>query len=157
MKKIIILFFLFLTSFLIARPIYAIDSSTGLGCSEKENDENPFGPIAGFLCNFINTPGNVAGNTEKVGVRLNTTLGALIGFITIIAALWFIIQIIVAGIQFIGSGGDKHNLESARDKIIWSFVGLLIIVLAWVIAGLIGKILGINILNPGSMLPNLGL
>ena len=71
------------------------------------------------------------------------------------AAIWFIIQIIIAGYNWINAGGDKNAATAAWQKITNAVVGLMVVVLAWVIAGLLGTILGIEILNPGSLLNSL--
>ncbi|MBI2617633.1 hypothetical protein HYW55_05870 [Candidatus Gottesmanbacteria bacterium] len=147
------LFIILITGiFFFSTPVLSVDSSTGLGCS---GTGNPFGPLASFLCEF--SPGASEENTAAVGNKLNFTLSRIIGFLTIVAALWFIIQIITGGYQWISSGGDKHGVETARDKMTWAFIGLLVVVLGWVIAGVVGRMLGLDILNPGSLLPTLGL
>ncbi|OGG06976.1 hypothetical protein A3D05_02410 [Candidatus Gottesmanbacteria bacterium RIFCSPHIGHO2_02_FULL_40_24] len=125
--------------FHLIRPVFA----QGLGCG------GGLGPIAAALCN-INP-----GDTSKVGTRLNIAISGIIGFLTIIAALWFVIQFIIAGFNWINAGGDKSAAQAAQQKITNAIVGLLIVVLAWVIAGLLGVLLGIDILNPGAMLQKL--
>lgn len=118
-------------------------SDQGLGCGEG------FGPIAELLCK--------TNDKVTVGNALNKVLSGIIGFLTIIAGLWFIFQFITAGYQWISSGGDKNEVSQARDKITWSLIGLIIIVAGWAIIGVIGKMLGLSILNPGEILQTLGL
>ncbi len=119
------------------------NSSQGLGCG------GGFGVIADFLCQ---------NNTkEDVGNTLNKVISGVIGFLTMIAALWFIFQFITAGFQWISAGGDKNDTTAARDKITNSLIGLVIVVIAWAIIGVIGSMLGLSILNPGSVLQNLGI
>lgn len=117
-------------------------SADGLGCGSG------FGPIAEILCK--------KSDTETTGIQLNKVMGMIVGLMTAIAAIWFIFQFIIAGYQWIQSGGDKNNLEQARNKITNSLIGLIIVVAAWIIMGIVGKILGIDILNPGKMLLDLG-
>lgn len=52
-------------------------------------------------------------------------------------ALW---QFVMAGYIFIGSSGDAKALGTGRDKLIWSIVGLLIMVAAPAVAMLVGSI-----------------
>ena len=87
--------------------------------------------------------------------RCNKVISGFIGFMTIVAALWFGVQIIMAGYDWIGSGGDKAKMETAKNKITYALIGLVVVVAAWVIMGIIGKILGLDILNPGAILPTL--
>ena len=129
-------------------PVFATDSVTsnstqGLGCG------GGFGPLAEFLCKESLTG-------PEVGNRLNTVISGLIGFLTTIAGLWLIFQLIVAGYQWINAGGDKNNIEAAQKKIYHSLIGLIVVVLAWVIIGIIGTLLGLDdILNPGKVLQDL--
>jgi len=118
-------------------------SDKGLGCG------GGFGVIADILCQ----------NSDKatVGLTLNKVVSTIIGFLTIIAALWFLFQFIIAGFQWIGAGGDKNNTTAARDKITNSLIGLLIVVIAWAVIGVVGKVLGLDILNPGEILQTLGI
>lgn len=119
----------------------------GLGCGDG------FGPIAQFLCGI----GNTTADKEAVGSRLNSVLGGIIGFLTILGGLWFLFQFIIAGYNWISAGGDKGKVEAAQQKITNSLIGLLIVVGAYVIVGLLGKILGLDILNPGKILQGLSL
>lgn len=108
-----------------------------------------FGPLANSLCNIGK------GDTAKVGTKLNTALSSIIGFLTIVAALWFVIQFIMAGYNWINAGGDKNNAALAWTKITHAVIGLIIVVLAWVIVGVLGTLLGLDILNPGKGLSSL--
>ena len=45
------------------------------------------------------------------------------------------------------AGGDEKAAESARRSLTTGFIGLMIVVAAFFIAGLIGRILGVDILN----------
>lgn len=127
-------------------PVFAdnttSNSTQGLGCG------GGFGPLAEFLCKE-----GLEG--LEVGNRLNTVISGLIGFLTTIAGLWLIFQLIVAGYQWINAGGDKNNIEAAQKKIYHSIIGLIVVVLAWVIIAIIGTLLGLDILNPGKILQNL--
>lgn len=118
-------------------------SDQGLGCG------GGFGPIAEFLCK--------GATASQVGERLNTVLSGVIGFLTAIAGLWLIFQLIVAGYGWINAGGDKTRLEAARLKIYHSIIGLIVVVVAWVIIGLIGRLLGLDILDPGKIIQTIGL
>lgn len=142
MRKISIGIIAFITLYFIGIiPVWAAD---GLGCGEG------FGFIAQILCPIKK------GDTAVVGGQLNTLISTIIGVMTVVAAIWFIFQFITAGYQWISSGGDKNNLQQARDKITNSVIGLVIVVAAWIVIGVIGKIIGLDIINPGQILINLG-
>jgi len=83
---------------------------------------------------------------------LASTLSSIIGFITVLAFVWFTFQIIVAAIQWVASGGEK----AAVQRITHSIIGLVISVAGVFIVILISNILGIgNILNLLDIFPKL--
>ena len=138
-----IIFSLVISIFSFARGVYAAPPAkdTQLGCGEG------FGPFADVFC----------GGGFNLGNILNNAISKILGFLTIIAALYFFFQFVTAGIQWIGSGGDKNNIEQARNKMVNAIIGLVIVAAAWVIVGIIGMFVGINIMNPGSLLNTLQL
>jgi hypothetical protein len=100
-------------------------------------------PSGGFT--GIGTFGVVTDNGIST---LSKIISMVIGVMTIVAIIWFVITLITGAIGIITSGGDKQALETARKKITTGAIGLLIVILALVLINLIGKILGINdILN----------
>lgn len=147
-KKNIIVLFSTLIFLLFTTPVGAITSpgsDKGLGCG------GGLGPLGEALCAITK------GSVDPVGNALNRVLSGIIGFLTVVGGLWFFIQFILAGYAWISSGGDKSRVEAAQQKITNSLIGLLVVVAAWVIIGVIGKIVGLDILNPGAILPILGL
>lgn len=65
-----------------------------------------------------------------------------------VAGIFFVVQIILAGYGYLSASGDPKKAEAAFAKIWQSFIGLLIVSAAFVLAAFIGKILGIDVLNP---------
>jgi len=51
----------------------------------------------------------------------------------IVAGLMTTFSLLTGGLQWITSGGDKAGLEAARNKIIHSLVGLVLVVSTWAI------------------------
>ncbi len=96
------------------------------------------------------------GKTTFTGVSalaaITRAVSSIIGFLTIAASIWFLFQILIAGISWITSGGDKNGLESARNRLTHSFIGLIIVVAGWAILALVGQFLGYDILitNPAN-------
>ncbi len=58
----------------------------------------------------------------------------------IIAALLALFYFIYGGIQWITSGGDKTKVQAARNKMVYSVIGLIIVFLAFFIVTLIGSL-----------------
>jgi hypothetical protein len=66
----------------------------------------------------------------------------------IVAGLFFIIKIIMAGFSYMSASGDEKKTATAFATIWQSIIGLVIVAGAFVIAGVIGNILGLDLLNP---------
>ncbi len=79
----------------------------------------------------------------------NLTIGGivsgLIRGVLVIAAIVFFFILVIGGIKWIASGGDKAQTEGARNQITAALVGLVIVFAAWAIVQLINTFFGINI------------
>lgn len=96
---------------------------------------------------------------EKTGGLVNITnvgqlISALVGTLLIISALLAFFFLILGGIQWITSGGDKAGMEAARNKITHAIVGLIIVGAAWAIMLLVQNFLGINVIGGSIDLPS---
>jgi len=75
-------------------------------------------------------------------------IGALIRGAMVVAAVVFFFILIIGGIRWIASGGDKAATEGARSQITAALIGLVIVFAAWAIVALISTFFGgLNILN----------
>lgn len=79
--------------------------------------------------------------------EIGPLISALVGVLLILAALMAFFFLILGGIQWITSGGDKAGMEAARNKITHAIVGLIIVGAAWAVMILIQKFLGIEIIG----------
>ncbi|MEN9407346.1 MAG: hypothetical protein RLZZ455_562 [Candidatus Parcubacteria bacterium] len=77
----------------------------------------------------IEGPGGIPTGSFTSGLG-NTILGNTLNAAFVLAAILVLFYMIWAGIQWIMSGGDKQKIAAARNRIIYSVVGLLIIALA---------------------------
>lgn len=93
----------------------------------------------------INNPTKIA-STDGSG--LFTLLSNLFKLAGVVAGIFFVIQIILAGYGYLIANGDPKKTEVAFAKIWQSIIGLTIVASAFVIASVIGSLTGINILNP---------
>lgn len=80
-------------------------------------------------------------------------LGGLIGLFILIAFVLSFIFIIIGGINWITSGGDKAKLETARNRIVDALVGLILIASVWAIINLLFPAIGLSF--PGISLPSI--
>lgn len=65
----------------------------------------------------------------------------------IIAGLVFFFMLVIGGLRWITSGGDKSATEGARNQITAALIGLVIVFSAWAIAQLLANVFGINIFS----------
>jgi TRAP-type C4-dicarboxylate transport system permease small subunit len=90
-------------------------------------------------------------NFEKPDLFMITDVGellsAVVELLLILAALIAFIYLILGGIQWITSGGDKAGMEAARNKITHAVVGLIIVGAAWAIMTLVQQFLGVDIIG----------
>ena len=105
-----------------------------------------------LLAQDPNVAGNPYINTGLEGRVSFTNIGELLGNIIIasmvIAGLMVFFYLIMGGIQYITSGGDKAQAEAARNRITYALIGLVIVVGSFAIIKLIESFFGLSILNP---------
>jgi hypothetical protein len=85
--------------------------------------------------------------TSIQSLEFGTLIGAFLKLILVVASLVFFFILVMGGINWIMSGGDKAKTEGARNQITAALVGLVIVFAAWAIAQLIGTFFGVNIFN----------
>jgi len=96
--------------------------------------------------------GNVEFTPETAFSKFTGAISSIIGLLTIVAAVWFLIQITLGGLSWITAAGEKAKLTEARDKITHAFIGLIIVVAGWGILALAGQFFGWDtILMPTSV------
>ncbi len=84
----------------------------------------------------------------KVGeYTLSNILSTGITLLLIVAGIIFFVYLILGGIKWMTSGGDKASTEGARNQITAALIGLVIVFSAWAIVELIGSVFGIKILE----------
>jgi hypothetical protein len=100
------------------------------------------------MLGIFGTIENPTNYTSNNGSGLFTLLSNILKLAGVIAGLFFIVQIIMAGYGYISANGDPKKTEAAWAQIYQSAIGLAIVASAFVLASVIGKVFGIDILNP---------
>ncbi len=77
-----------------------------------------------------------------------------VAFILLVAFILAFLYLILGGIAWLTSGGDKGNIEAARNKIVAALVGLVIVAATWAIFQLAEGAIGFSILK-GFRIPTL--
>ena len=75
--------------------------------------------------------------------NISQILSAGISLILIVAGLVAFVYLLLGGIKWITSGGDKGQVEAARNQIIQALIGLIVVFAAWGIIVLFQKLTGI--------------
>ncbi len=137
--------------------VLAADSGGG-GGGPADTNGTPLGTLGGGgLGPFGNLGtslgGGVSGGTAALA-KVTGAISSIIGIMTVAAAIWFLFQLVLAGIAWITSGGDKTKLGEARDRITNAFIGLIIVVAGWAILALAGVFFGYDIIvsKPGDII-----
>ena len=99
-----------------------------------------------------NTYNQGSDDNTKVLTNLENFISAIIGVITVFATLYFVVNFLMGAVGWISAGGDSGKISSARDRMVHGVIGLIVVVAAYGLIGLIGTIVGIDILNPSKML-----
>ena len=101
----------------------------------------PLGPALSDLPYGLGSLGDLIGNT--------------VGFGIVIGAILALIWLLLGGITWITSSGDKAKLEEARDRITQAIVGLAIVMSVWAIWTLVtSRFFGLNLGGSGISGPN---
>ncbi len=90
---------------------------------------------------------NPAGVGSPTGFTIESIVQWAITAIIVVAGLIFFFMLIIGGLRWVLSGGDKAQTEAARGQITAALIGLVIIFSAWAIATLVSNVFGVNILN----------
>jgi hypothetical protein len=89
---------------------------------------------------------------EGATSTMELIISSVIGLFTIGGALLFVYAFIQGAVEWITAGGDSGKIQKARDRMIQGTIGLIVLVIAYAVIGLIGSVVGIDILNPAAQL-----
>lgn len=81
---------------------------------------------------------------ETIGVSPERIIGRGIQFVISFLGILFLGFMIYAGILWMTAGGDEKKVEKAREMIIESIIGLVIVVLAYALVYFITSFLGMS-------------
>lgn len=116
---------------------YLFETSIGTFGDEPGKGFGPFSKIENF--------------SQAVDI-FQGIISKILGFLTIVGSLWFMLQFVLGAFSWINAGGNKEALKKAQDKILHAVIGLVILVAAYALISVIGSLVGLNILNPGETL-----
>ncbi len=79
----------------------------------------------------------------------STDIGVFVGWVLtvvmVIAILLVLLYLVLGGIEWITSGGDKGKTEGARNKITAAIIGIIILAAAYALASFVAYIFGFDL------------
>jgi hypothetical protein len=87
--------------------------------------------------------------------NLESLISSMIGLLTVLGGIFFVFFFVLGAFQWITAGGDSSKVEKARNQMIQGVLGLVVMVAAYAIIGLIGTVVGLDLLRPGAALQRL--
>lgn len=72
-------------------------------------------------------------------------ISRVFNIVLVIATIAVLFYLVMGGLEWLTSGGDKSKTESARNKITQAIVGLVILVGSWAILLFVQQLLGIGV------------
>ena len=103
-----------------------------------------------YADDFVGGPVNLEASGEfnaLGGITVGGIIPAVIRIVLIVAALVALLFLIIGGIKWITSGGDKAQVESARGTVTAALIGLLVVFAAWALIKLVEYLFGISVLS----------
>lgn len=91
------------------------------------------------------------GNLSKITIP--GIISTLIKLILVVAAIIAFVFLVIGGIKWITSGGDKEGTQKAQGTITAALVGLVIVFAAWAIIRLLEVFFGFQILSTLTIQP----
>ena len=87
-----------------------------------------------------------------VETQTGVFISSLLGTITVVGGLAFLVYFFLGALRWIVAGGDKGKVAESQASMTQGLIGLVAIVAAYFIIGIVGGVLGLDILNPLSVL-----
>ncbi len=88
------------------------------------------------------------GQFENLGdITIASLISAMVIFTLIVASLSFFFSLVIGGIRWILSGGNRERADTARAQIVNALIGIVIVFSAWAIINLVNEFYGIDILS----------
>ncbi len=96
-------------------------------------------------CPYYLTSGS--GNTvcnSNLATNPNSLITTVINVLFAVVGLIFFIMIVIAGIQWVTSGGEEEGKKAAQGRLINAVIGIAIVAAAYLVVELVSSLLGIG-------------
>ncbi|MCA9372595.1 hypothetical protein KC921_00685 [Candidatus Woesebacteria bacterium] len=141
----------------IALSVFAVFSAIVLFSPFRVFAQFGDGIVAPFDSNnaYVKDIQNPATADTNAFTTFELIISNVLALLTVLGSLVFIIYFLLGAISWISSGGDTSKVGKARDQMLQGVLGLVVLVIMYAVVGLIGSIVGIDILNPAKVLGTL--
>lgn len=95
-----------------------------------------------------------SGGNETGPAALGSIISSLVGVFLILSFISALLYMLLGGFDWITSGGDKTKLQSSRDKITNSLVGLVVVGASWAVMMIVSNFMGLDF--PNLPIPTIG-
>jgi hypothetical protein len=103
----------------------------------------PQGGITEGIANF---------DTDLPLTSLELWISNILGLITTVGGIVFIFMFFYGAFRWLSGGDDSAKIGKARDQMVQGVIGMIIMIAGYAIIGLIGAMIGIDILNPAQQI-----
>jgi hypothetical protein len=93
----------------------------------------------------------------RIGDQIAETISTVIGILTILAIIWFMIEFVVSGFLLISSSGDQEKTAEAKKRLTQSLTGLVFVLGAIFLFTIISYIANFDFLNVGQIINKLNI
>lgn len=97
------------------------------------------------LTNPVLPPSLGTGSIDQGGTIIGKLVSSIGGLLFIFAFFLTFLYLLMGGVSWLTSGGDKSKLENARDKITNALIGLVVVAAAYAVFALVGQFFGLDI------------
>lgn len=102
----------------------------------------------------ITTPGGYqpGGDLASSASAVEKLISNVLVVLTIVSGLAFTLYFLLGGLNWITAGGDKGKIDKAKAMMTGGATGIIVIVVSYAIVWIVGKAIGLDILNPAAVL-----
>lgn len=100
-----------------------------------------------YLAQITNKALNESLQSQTGGTFLGNLLSTLVTLLIIIGVVSFVFMLLLGGIQWITSSGDKAGVEAAKGRVSHALIGLVVLFCVFAVIQVVQSVFGINILS----------
>lgn len=111
---------------------------------------------------------NIGGTLEPVGGYANpvdigtasdnvsSMTSNILTFLTVVAGISFILYFVIGALKWVTAGTDSKKVDDAKSQMTNAAIGVIAVVATYGIAAAISEVVGLDILNPSTIIRTLG-